>query len=75
MNPTRYITTWTIALACACFTSAPAFAQDPMRDVRLELAALRAEVQELRALFGAVHASFFANSANANSSPRAIWIA
>ena len=50
MRLNQHRTVCTVALLFAWFTAAarPAFAQDPMADIRRELAALRAEVQELR---------------------------
>jgi hypothetical protein len=49
----------TTSLATASFTAAahPAFAQDPMADLARELAALRAEVRELRAKVDALTAA------------------
>jgi hypothetical protein len=48
MSLHRHLLFSTTALMFAWFTAQPAFAQDPMADIRRELAALRAEVQQLR---------------------------
>ena len=49
MNSNRHLIFLATALfACVTVAARPAFAQDPLADMRRELAALRAEVQQLR---------------------------
>ena len=64
MSLNRHLTVSTAALVFSWFTatSQPAFAQDPMADIRRELAALRAEVQQLRAQLDALKGAAAADS-------------
>jgi hypothetical protein len=49
MNLSRHVTSAVVALSFACFISPqPVFGQDALAEIRRELAALRAEVQQLR---------------------------